>query len=123
MTKKAIAISLGLFFVVAGLNHFVNPGFYLPLIPGYLPFPDAINVLSGAIEIVLGAALFFSATRKVAAFGVIALLVAFVPSHVHFIEIGSCVAGSLCVPAWVAWLRLVVIHPLLILWAYRASKV
>ncbi|MEM9918721.1 MAG: hypothetical protein AAF990_11530, partial [Bacteroidota bacterium] len=59
-----------------------------------------------------------SQSRRWAAFGLIAMLIAFVPSHIHFIQIGSCVEGGLCTPPWVAWLRLLLIHPLLIWWAW-----
>lgn len=45
---------LGGFYIVAGFNHFINPEFYLALIPPYLPFHELINVLSGVIEVGLG---------------------------------------------------------------------
>ncbi len=115
---KALSLYLqAAFYTIAGVNHFVNPGFYLPLIPDYLPFPDVINTLSGLVEIVLGLGLVFTTTRKIAALGITAMLIAFVPSHVYFIQLGSCVDGGLCVPEWLGWARLIVIHPLLILWA------
>ena len=47
-------LAMALFYVVAGLNHFVNPAFYLPLIPPYFPYHTLINVSSGVIEILLG---------------------------------------------------------------------
>ena len=46
------------------------------------------------------------------------MLIAFIPSHIWFIEIGSCVEGGLCVDEWISWLRLLIIHPVLIYWAY-----
>ena len=106
-----------LFYVAAGTNHFINPNFYLPLIPGYLPFHGAINITSGIIEISFALLLIPTFSRKWAAYGIIAMLVAFIPAHVYFIEVNSC-AGDLCVPSWVGWFRLVVIHPLLIYWAW-----
>lgn len=108
---------LVIFYMLAGLNHFINPSFYLPLIPPYFPFPELINVLSGIAEIALGGMLIIPATRRSAVIGILILLVAFLPAHIYLIQLDGC-AGELCVPPWVAWVRLIVIHPLLILWAW-----
>lgn len=94
------------------------PKFYYPLIPSFFPFPEWLNAISGIAEIALGLALFSPAIRKYAAMGIVILLILFIPAHVHFIQMGSCVGKSLCVPSWVGWFRLVIIHPLLIYWAY-----
>jgi uncharacterized membrane protein len=110
------------FYFFAGVNHFVNPGFYLPLIPPYFPYPEAINWLSGVGEIVLAIALLFSSTRKPASYLIIAMLVAFIPSHVYFIQVGGCIPDGLCAPEWVGWFRLIVVHPLLIAWAWWHSR-
>lgn len=118
----ALLVTLSLFFMVAGLNHFINPGFYLPLIPPYFPWKDWINWISGMIEIVLGLGLLFSRTRRISSWGIILLLLLFIPSHVYFIQIGSCVEDGLCVPPWAAWFRLLLVHPLLLLWAYQVKK-
>ena len=118
MIHKLNRLSIGIFFLFAGINHFINPEFYLPLIPPFFPFPQTINVLSGLIEIVLGLGIFFKQTRKFAAYGIIGLMVLFIPAHVYFIQIDSCIPGGLCVPEWIGMMRLVIIHPLLILWAY-----
>ncbi|GAB4420613.1 MAG: DoxX family protein [Bacteroidia bacterium] len=107
-----------LFYLLGGINHFVNPGFYLLLIPGYLPWPDLLNILSGIFEVGLALALILPRTRRLAAWGIIAMLVAFIPAHIHLIQIGGCVAEGLCIPLWVVWARLVVIHPLLMAWAW-----
>lgn len=121
--KKLLRYLLSLFFVFAGVNHFVNPEFYLPLIPPYFPYPDAINLVSGIIEIGFGVGLLIRKVSKYAAWGIIALLVAFIPSHVYFIQIGSCVPDGLCVPELLGWLRLVLVHPILIGWAYFCTKI
>lgn len=107
------------FYLFAGLNHFINPAFYLDLIPKYLPYHEGINFLSGAVEIAFAFGLLWVQSRRWAALGIVLMLVAFVPSHVYFINIGGCVANGLCVPLWVGWLRLVIVHPLLMWWAWR----
>ena len=111
------------FYIFAGLNHFINPEFYSPLIPEYLQdFSKFINVFAGAIEIAFGVALIFPGLRKAAVLGIILMLVAFIPSHVYFVQLGSCIPDGLCVPEWIGWGRLLVIHPLLIWWAWSVRK-
>jgi len=111
------------FYSMAGLNHFINSDFYLGLIPNYLGYPEVINYLSGIIEIVFAIGILFSKARKLIAYGIILMLVAFIPSHIYFIQIGSCVINGLCVSPWIAWARILLIHPLLLLWAYKVGQV
>jgi uncharacterized membrane protein len=114
MKPKRLSILMGIFFIVAGVNHFVMPGAYLPLIPDYLPFPATINLLSGLLELIIAIGFFTTQYRRLSGWGMAILMVLFIPSHIHFIAIGSCVDDGLCVSEWVAWVRLIVIHPLLI---------
>ena len=116
--KKMNLYGLAGFFFLAGCYHFINPGFYYPLIPPYLPYPVAINVLSGVLEVALSIALLLPRFRFHSTTGLIILLILFIPSHVYFIQIGGCIDQGLCVPLWVAWVRLIVIHPLLIGWIW-----
>lgn len=109
------------FYVFAGINHFRDPEFYAPLIPDYFPFHHIINVLSGTFEILLGIGFLISSIRPWVARATVVMLVVFIPSHVHFIALGGCVSDGLCVPIWLAWLRLILIHPLLILWAWKSK--
>ena len=71
-----------LFFIAAGINHFLSPDFYLRMMPAYLPAPLLLIQLSGIAEIVFGLLL---ATRfvRIAQIGLIALLVAVLPANIH----------------------------------------
>lgn len=110
------------FFLFAGLYHFINPEFYYPLIPYFFKYKVFINSASGILEIGLALGLLSNKYRKLAAYGLILLLVFFIPSHVYFIQIGSCIDDGLCVPGWVGWIRLLLIHPLLIYWIFSNRK-
>lgn len=110
------------FYLAGGINHFVNPSFYFPLIPDYLSHPSLINTLSGIAEIVLALGIVLSATRKMAVYAIILMLISFIPSHVYFIQLGSCIEEGLCVAQWIGWVRLLVIHPILIYWALMVGK-
>ncbi|MEM9391114.1 MAG: MauE/DoxX family redox-associated membrane protein [Bacteroidota bacterium] len=106
------------FYLFAGINHFLDPDFYYPLIPPYFKFPVFINTASGIIEVILGLALLLPKFRIYAVYAIIIMLMAFIPSHIYFIQIGSCIPDGLCVPEWIGWGRLLVIHPLLIYWVW-----
>lgn len=119
--KKLNLLLLSTFYVFAGVNHFINPQFYYGLIPDYLPFHELINVVSGLAEISLGIGVIFQKTRKWSSYLLIAMLISFIPAHVYFIQIGSCIEGGMCVAEWIGWARLLIIHPLLILWALSVN--
>lgn len=119
---KLLRLALIGFYAFAGLYHFINPAFYYGLIPDYLPYPEFINYASGFLEIALAVGVAIPKTRLIAVKGIIILLVLFIPSHLYFIQIGSCVETAFCVSPWVAWLRLLAIHPALIYWAWAVRK-
>lgn len=114
---------LGAFYILGGVNHYINPDFYLPLIPDYIPYHSLLNYASGVGEVLAGIAVLIPATRKFGCNAILFLLIAFLPAHIYFIQKGGCLSDALCVPAWVAWVRLLVIHPVLIYWAYRCRNI
>lgn len=116
--KKALRFLFGFLFILAGINHFINPESYLPLIPPYFPYPEFINILSGLLEVIFGAGLLFERYRRFSAFGIIAMMIAFVPAHMYHIQMDGCVSDQSCIPLWAAWARLLLIQPLLIFWAW-----
>lgn len=117
--KRALRWLLIVFYFVAGVNHFVHPEFYLPLIPPYLSNPELINWVSGALEILLAMGVIVPRYRRQSVVLIILMLIAFIPSHVYFIQQGACVdTEGLCTPLWVAWVRLILVHPLFMWWAW-----
>ena len=120
--KISLLLQAG-FYILGGINHFVNPEFYLELIPPYFVYLNEINIMAGICGILLGLGLLYPPTRKYAAIGIMLMLIAFIPSHIYFIQIGGCVDGGLCAPEWVGWFRLLIIHPLLIWWAWSVKDV
>ena len=113
---------LGIFYLFAGANHFFNPDFYLPLIPDYLPAPILLNLLVGIVELALGVLVFIPQYTKLATHGIILLLLVLVPSHIYFIQIGSCVKDGLCIPVWFAWVRPILVQPLFIAWSWKVGR-
>ena len=52
ITKLLIYVYV-VFFISAGLNHFLNPHFYDGLVPDFIPFPRLVHQITGVIEIIL----------------------------------------------------------------------
>ena len=115
---KVSRFLLALFFVVAGANHFVSPKIYLSIMPAYFPWPAQLVALSGAAEMAGGLGILFPQTRKLAGWGLIALLVAVFPANVQAIFSGIVIAGH-ALPNWTPWLRLP-LQLVLLIWVYRA---
>ena len=73
ITKVLIYVYI-LFFVGAGLNHFLNPQFYDALVPSLIPFPRVVHQFTGILEIIIPL-LLLTKYRKEAALAMIVLLV------------------------------------------------
>src|SRR5262249_7336814 len=56
---------------------------YMPMMPPYLPAHRELVLLSGVAEVVLGLAVLVPQTRRVAAWGIILLLIAIFPANLH----------------------------------------
>lgn len=107
-------IVLALFFIVAGLNHFRSPAIYLSMMPPYLPWPEELNLASGAAEIVGGIAVLITRVRCIAGWGLIALLVAVFPANLHVALHGW---PEMNLSGWVLWARLP-LQLLMIAWVF-----
>src|ERR1700761_7328654 len=76
------AVAMGVFYVVAGTAHFAVTQIYMRAMPGYLPEPRALVLVSGVAEIAGGVGVMLPTTRRAAAWGLVALLVAVFPANV-----------------------------------------
>lgn len=109
---------MALLYALAGSNHFRNPKVYLKIIPSYFSNPNLLNKISGIAEIVLAIALCIPYTSCIAAWGIIALLIAVFPTHLYMLQNEK---ASLKLPKWVLVLRLP-LQLLLMYWAYTYTK-
>lgn len=120
--KKGMLYVMVVFYILGGYNHFNNPTFYIPLIPPYLStWAVELNLIAGFFEIVFGILLIPTQTRKWAGFGIVLMLLAFIPSHIYFIQRGNFSLGSFTMTPMMSWIRLLVFQPLFILWALWVS--
>jgi uncharacterized membrane protein len=70
-------------FVAAGVAHFAATEFYMKMMPPAFPLHRTLVLLSGACEVVLGILLLIPRTSRLAAWGLIALLIAVFPANLH----------------------------------------
>jgi uncharacterized membrane protein len=81
--KQILLLVLSFLFMAAGVYHFVKPEMYRKIMPPWLPWPDALILWSGVAELLLGLPLLFPVTRQLAAWGLIALLIAVFPANIQ----------------------------------------
>jgi uncharacterized membrane protein len=109
--------ALALFFIIAGIAHFIAPATYLAIMPPYIPWSAALVAVSGAAEILGGLGVCFRSTRRAAGWWLMALLIAVFPANIQAISSGM-VVGDRVIPEWMLWARLPV-QLLLIIWVWR----
>lgn len=117
--RSRLRVLLGLFFLGAGVNHFVLPRAYEKIVPPGFGDPATLVAVSGAAELAGGLGVFHPATRRAAGWGLIALLVAVFPANVHMARRPDSIPG-LRVPPALLWLRLG-LQPLMIWWAWAVT--
>jgi uncharacterized membrane protein len=89
-------------YLYAGINHFRNAASYWHVIPAYIPYPKAINLFSGIFEIAFNLLLIFPKSRQLAAWGIILMLIAFLPVHINMVIYAPLPLGSLTVTSLMA---------------------
>ncbi|MEO5798085.1 MAG: DoxX family protein [Gemmatimonadales bacterium] len=116
--KKLALLALALFYIAAGVNHFVHQDFYVRIMPPYLPAHLALVYLSGVFEALGGIGVLIPRVRSLAGWGIVLLLIAVFPANLYmamhpelFPDIST---ASL-------YLRLPIQIPL-IAWAYWATR-
>jgi len=83
IVKQILKWILAVAFILAGTNHFLNPSFYLKIIPPILPAHLLLIYASGFFEIALGVLLLIPKRQKLAAWGLVALLITVFPANIY----------------------------------------
>ena len=81
--KTVLLLGLSAFFINIGVDHFVNPEFYLAIMPDYLPLHLEAVYISGFFEILGGVSVLFHRLRSAAGWGLVVLLIAVFPANIH----------------------------------------
>ena len=116
--KKASLALLVIGYLLAGFNHFRVPAFYIDIIPSYFPHPELLSMIAGCCEIGFAILLIFTKTREFAAWGIVFMLIAFIPVHLQMVLDSPYKLGGAIVSPVILWIRLIILQPLLIWWAW-----
>lgn len=106
---------IGALFVLAGANHFRKPKIYERIMPPYIKAIPTMVLLSGIVEMILGFMILTPQSQAIAAWGIIIILLLFLPVHVHMLQNKE---AAMNMPKWLLIVRV----PLqfgLMLWAYQ----
>jgi len=81
--KKVARVFAGPVMIAAGINHFVNPGFYLKIVPAALPAPEVLVYVSGMGEILGALGTMHRRTKRPAGWFLVLVLVAVYPANIY----------------------------------------
>ncbi len=115
---------MAVLYVIAGVMHFVVPELYVQIVPPFFPGRLALVYLTGLAEIALGLGLLHPRTRRLAAWGIIVLLILIFPANLYMATSGVVIEGT---PGGgdpselVRWGRLP-IQAVLIVWAWWYTR-
>jgi uncharacterized membrane protein len=114
------SILLACLFIIGGLVHLLRPDIYKPVMPAWLPAHDLLILVSGVAELLGGAGLLVTRSRRAASIGLILLLIAVFPANVEMLRVYQ-LRGS---PLWVEallWIRLP-LQLVLVWWVWRTGR-
>ena len=101
--RKIVLLSLAIFFIYFGIDHFINPDFYLSIMPPSFPLHHEAVYISGLFEIIGGMGLLIYRFRKIAGWGLFALLIAVYPANIYMAVTPSAFPD---IPIFILYLRL-----------------
>ena len=111
-------LTMGLIYMGAGVSHFLLTPSFVAIVPDYLPAHHELVYLSGIAEIAGGLGVLIPATRRSAAWGLVALLIAVFPANLWMAQQAVRFRP---IPGWALWARLPFQLPL-IAWAWRYTR-
>ena len=83
IARRLALLSLALFFVIVGIDHFLRTDFYVSIMPPYIPAHLELVLISGGLEITGGLSLLLGFLRRFTSLCLMALLIAVYPANVH----------------------------------------
>ena len=81
--KNISIIIMSFFYIYVGIQHFIDPSWFVHIMPPYLPFHYEAVYISGFFEIIFGILILVPKTRYVASWGLILLLISVYPANIY----------------------------------------
>ena len=99
--RKLVLFGLAAFFINFGVDHFINPDFYLSIMPPAFPLhPEAVYI-SGFFEVLFGFLILFKKFRFIIGWSLIALLIAVFPANIYLAMTNGLAMNTTPLIAWV----------------------
>ena len=86
IAKYILIIISSIFYVIVGIKHFIDPDFFLAIVPPYLPFHLELVYMSGLFEILFGIMILIPKYRYWGSVGLILLLIAVFPANIYLFQ-------------------------------------
>ena len=84
--KSFLIIISSIFYVIVGIKHFIEPEYFLSIVPPHLPYHLELVYISGLFEILFGLLILFPKYRYYGAIGLILLLIAVFPANIYLAQ-------------------------------------
>ena len=82
-TKLITIYTLSILYIIVGWKHFVNPDFFIAIMPPFIPLHKACVFITGFLEILFGTLMLFNKTRTIGAWGIIVVLILVFPANIY----------------------------------------
>ena len=86
LQKSILIVISSIFYTIVGVKHFIEPDYFLSIIPPYLPFHIELVYISGFFEILFGLMILFPKYRYYGSIGLILLLIAIFPANIYLAQ-------------------------------------
>ena len=86
IAKYILIIISSIFYVLVGIKHFIDPNFFLAIVPPYLPYHLELVYISGLFEILFGVMILFPKYRYWGSVGLILLLISVFPANIYLFQ-------------------------------------
>lgn len=106
-------------FTAAGVLHFLKTGFFVNIMPDYIPYHKAMVLISGMAEILGGIGIMIPSVRSAAVYGLLLLLLAVFPANIDM-AVKAYRNHGFSPYTWVLLLRLP-LQFVLMYWVYWAG--
>ena len=116
--RKLSLFGISVFFIYFGIDHFINPEFYLSIMPPIFPLHLEAVYLSGLFEILGGVGVLIARTRSIAGWGLLVLLIAVYPANIYMALTPEAFPD---IPLFVLYFRLA-LQFLFFYWAYSITR-
>jgi uncharacterized membrane protein len=118
--RKKGRIAAAVAFILIGISHLATPEKMTYMVADWLPYANELVLVTGLAEILGGIGLVWPRFQRLAALGLILLLVVMFPANIYVALHQLLPPGGLPAKPWYVWTRLL-FQPLYIAWIWWSA--